>query len=437
MEVFEMAAHALLSPSKSHQWIPCPGSIALEHQLGVDKQDSSSEFADQGTAAHTLAARCLTENVDAVVFLGKWYITVGNEDGSIRRGFDCDSEMTANVQVYLDEVRSRVGPGDTLLVEQRVSLERTMGMTGQGGTADAIILHADGGVTVIDLKYGAGVKVYVEGNTQALSYGCGVLETFDMVYDFTRIKLVIVQPRMDNIAETEWLPISDLEEHGRKMRDAALKVNVALMQVADGSPIGEVFFAPSKKACQWCKAKHACDALLKVATEEIAAEFDVLPGEQVVEAAALPDNYPGSGRPTNLGKAYAALPILQMWMESVREEVNRQVRGGMRVDGPDGLPLKLVDGGFGHRKWKDETAAEAALVGVLPPDKAYKPREIITAPQAAKLLDKKKTAAQWAMFEHLVTKAPKQPIVVLGSDPRPVYSGDAIAEEFETLSVTE
>lgn len=429
-----MAAHALLSPSKSHQWIPCPGSIALEHQLGVDKQDGSSEFADQGTAAHEIASYCLKAKEDAASQLGT-NVYVRDEAGVTRRTFVCDQEMVDNVQIYLDEVRRRVGPGDMLLVEQRVSLERTMGMPGQGGTADAIIMHADGGVTVIDLKYGAGVKVYVQGNTQALSYGCGVLETFDMLYDFTRVKLVIVQPRMDNIAETEWLPIEVLHDHGKAMFNASLTVNVALMQVADGSPISPKFFAPSKNACHWCKAKHACDALLKVATQEIADEFAVVPGVDMIEAAAA-NEVPSFGM-NNLGKAFASIPVLEMWIEAVRTEVNRQVHNGMIVDGPDGLPLKLVASKGGHRTWKDPARAEALLVGILPPDKVYKPREIITAPQAAKLLDKKKTAAQWEQLATEVTKSTGSAIVVLGSDPRPVYSPACDAEEFEELQVTE
>lgn len=429
-----MATHALLSPSKSHQWIPCPGSIALEHQLGLDKQDGSSEFADQGTAAHEVASRCLTDKHDAARWLGM-AVTVLNEDGTVRRTFVCDQEMVDNVQIYLDEVRRRVGPGDTLLVEQRVSLERTMGMPSQGGTADAIIMHADGGVTVIDLKYGAGVKVYVEGNTQALSYGCGVLETFDMLYDFTRVKLVIVQPRMDNIAETDWMPIAVLQEHGRKMSTAALNVNIALEQVRYKQPISPNLFAPSEKACKWCKAKYDCDALLAKATREIADEFAVAPGPDTIEAAAR--NQVPSFSMNNLGKAFASLPVLEMWIDAVRTEVNRQVHNGMIVDGPDGLPLKLVEGRGGSRKWKDAARAEALLVGILPPDKAYKPREIITAPQAAKLLDKKKTAAQWEQLATEVTKAPGSAIAVLGSDPRPVYSPACVAEEFEELQVTE
>ena len=48
-------AHAKLSASGSHRWITCPGSVALESDL----PDTTSEFAEYGTAGHTLAQMCL------------------------------------------------------------------------------------------------------------------------------------------------------------------------------------------------------------------------------------------------------------------------------------------------------------------------------------------------------------------------------------------
>ncbi len=50
-----MVAHALLSPSSAERWMQCPGSVALSYGA----PDSSSEYADEGTAAHELAAMCL------------------------------------------------------------------------------------------------------------------------------------------------------------------------------------------------------------------------------------------------------------------------------------------------------------------------------------------------------------------------------------------
>lgn len=199
-----MAAHALLSPSKSAQWLECPESLAFEHQLGLTglTGEESSEFADEGTAAHSVGADCLLAGTDAAARIGDT-IEVKNEDGSVRRTFVVSEEMAQHVQSYVDEVRRRVGPGDTLVIEQRVLFRDTIGMPfferdgapPPGGTADAIIVHADGRVTIIDLKYGAGVRVYAANNTQALCYAVGVLESLGMLHDFSQFKLVIFQPR--------------------------------------------------------------------------------------------------------------------------------------------------------------------------------------------------------------------------------------------------
>lgn len=232
-----------------------------------------------------------------------------------------------------------------------------------------------------------------------------------------------------------------VQKHAQRMKGAALRVALAFDIVAGGGEINPENLNPSDKACQWCRAKAHCKAFERFATAQVAQDFastldSPFDSPDAVELAASGQR-PAHTPQRRLGTAYASLPVLEQWIAAVRAEVDRQVRAGMAVDGPDGLPLKLVSGGYGHRKWSDPARAEALLVGLLPPDKAYQPREIITAPQAAKLLDKKKTAALWAQLETEITKPQKPPIVVLGSDPRPVYSGAATAAEFQDLSAAD
>ena len=54
-------AHAKLSPSSAYRWIACPGSIRLS--AGIP--DTSSVFAEEGTAAHELCELCLRDRTDA------------------------------------------------------------------------------------------------------------------------------------------------------------------------------------------------------------------------------------------------------------------------------------------------------------------------------------------------------------------------------------
>ena len=59
-------AHAELSPSSAVRWMTCPGSVAMNRGL----EDRGSSHADEGTAAHWLAAACLELGADASTYIG-------------------------------------------------------------------------------------------------------------------------------------------------------------------------------------------------------------------------------------------------------------------------------------------------------------------------------------------------------------------------------
>jgi hypothetical protein len=121
-----------------------------------------------------------------------------------------------------------------------------------------------------------------------------------------------------------------------------------------------------------------------------------------------------------------------MWGSAVAVAVHALVEQGQEVIGPDKKPMKFVEGKAGNRAWKNLVEAEGALTGVLPPEKAYKPQEIITPSVADKLLNKKATKEQWKdVFEPLIRRPPGKPILVWGSDPRPPFQKSADADEFE------
>ena len=181
-----MGTHATLSPSSAHRWTQCPGSVALEAQY----PDTGSKFADEGTAAHELAAMALLDDRDASYFVGQVIEVNGVE-------YDVDTEMAMQVQKYLDYVRSIEGE---LMVEQRLPIEQLTGEPGAGGTADAVILAGEE-LVIVDLKYGRGVKVDAEHNAQLCTYAAAALEEYEFLGDFSQVRVVIVQPRLDHISE--------------------------------------------------------------------------------------------------------------------------------------------------------------------------------------------------------------------------------------------
>lgn len=209
-----MSAHAKLSPSGAHRWMACPGSVVLEG----DFPDTSSVYADEGTAAHTLASWCLEGKTNADIFKGE-EIAVGE------RKFLVDDAMVDYVQDYVKLVREYAQDG-TLLVEQRVPIGHLTGEEGATGTSDAVIIKGNE-LMVVDLKYGMGVKVDATNNPQLQMYALGALEEFELLGDFEYVTMVIHQPRLNHVSEW-WVPVAVLHEFAHQVRDAAAQVEKAV-----------------------------------------------------------------------------------------------------------------------------------------------------------------------------------------------------------------
>lgn len=190
--------HSDVGASGMSRWSVCPGSVQLARRVAAmgAMPDTSSEFADEGTAAHEVAARCLESGADAWEFMSQ-KVTVGE------REFIVDAEMVENVQVFLDAVREVCGEHDTILVETHLSMPDYH--PGIRGTADAIVLHrrsaehAINSFTLLDLKYGQGVAVEGPGNKQLRYYAAAAWFTLgERAEAVSMVTMKIVQPRMEH-----------------------------------------------------------------------------------------------------------------------------------------------------------------------------------------------------------------------------------------------
>jgi hypothetical protein len=245
-----------------------------------------------------------------------------------------------------------------------------------------------------------------------------------LLCDIERVLIVISQPRLDHLDEYEF-PVEDLIGFAYIAQKAIEDAGHAMV-LGENSPDLNLYLHPQTHTCRWCRVKATCPKLGKVVMEEIRAEFDTI----AAEPPPLPVNN------EQLGKAAVAMPMVKLWCKAVESELWRAVSAKETVIGSDGEPYKIVEGNEGKRVWSDKAAAEAALLGQLPPEKAYKPQEIITAPAAEKILKKKATAALWTdLFVPLIERGKGKPQLVLGSDPRPPYSGAAGADEFDELDI--
>jgi hypothetical protein len=415
-------AHSLFSPSAAHRWINCPGSMSWPKN--TDDMDSSSVYADDGTASHEWAALTLKANLaSAHAFLGKKQTINGVE-------YECDEERADFIDIYVNKVRE-LAMGGVLFVEHWVDLSAIMG-EGQGGTADAgIIIPRKRQVIVADLKYGVGERVDASykdtagkehPNQQLGLYAAGMIsDALLLGVEVTDVLLVIIQPRLGHISQAAF-SVHEITDLALEAQEAVKRAGEALIL-----PRKELapYMQPGIKTCRWCKAQAECVALQKFVADEVRMEFSNIDEAHEPPVPETDDDLSAAGR---------ALPLIMQWCKSVQAAIYERVSANAKIIGIDGQPLKFVEGEKGDRKWSDPEAAEAALVAVLGPEKAYAPRKCLTAPAAAKLLDKKATKQQWKdQFVPMITRAAGRAVLALGSDPRPAYSAAAGAHEFEKI----
>lgn len=428
-----MAHHFKYAPSKMHRTILCSASTAVESLYPNTRND----FADEGTVAHHIAAICLKNGSDAELFLGtSWNVNDKGDVTQVTKGgkFGIDSEFAQYVQVYLNSVRRR-SYGHRLMVEQRVFFNAGPYVEEmQGGTSDAVIYVADERHLIVqDLKFGRGVKVFAshEGkpNAQGATYAVATLETLaDVIGPVDTITIVISQPRLDHEDEFT-MTLAQLQSFTEDMHTATARSETACAILADGKEIPETYFTPGDKQCTFCKHAGDCNAFTKWVSTVALDDYKALddPNSGLV---GLNPRIPGRDK---LGIRFANIELVQQWCKAVSAATYSAVGNGEKIIGPDEKPLKFVAGKRGNRTWKDEKIATGVLAGHLPADKLYKPRELITPAVADGLLNKKKTAATWELIKPLYGQGDGKPVLVLGSDPRPVYEESATTEEFEDL----
>lgn len=397
-----MSTHAVLSPSSAARWMACPGSVALCAGL----LDKSSEFADEGTDAHELAALCLEEGSNADAHMGR---TMG-------KGNVVDLEMATNVQAYLNYVRDLVqSTGGTLLVEQRLPIDHITGEAGASGTSDVVIL-ADDELIVVDLKYGRGVAVDAEDNPQLQIYALAALREFEALGDFTAARVVIHQPRLN--AVSEWrTPIENLKAFGAQAAEAAVVTHSpnAPLQAGD-------------KQCKFCKAKANCPALAASVQEAIGADFDVIATSGTTQ---LIDPIK-AGNSDALARALAAADLIELWLKAVRAEVETRLLAGQPVPG-----WKLVQGKKGNRQWTSKEEAEALLKAMrVKHDQMYD--YTVISPTTAEKLAKAEVIGprQWPKVVALITQSEGKPSVAPESDKRPALAIAAVVEDFADASAS-
>lgn len=360
--------HAKLSASSSHRWINCPGSVKAEEAF----TDKGSDFAAEGTSAHALAEYCLSNGVSPISCVGMTF-----------EGLQVTDDICECVQQYVDYVCAFSGEH---LYEVRVDFSPWVP---EGfGTSDCIIIDAKNKLLrVIDLKAGKGVRVEAEENTQAQLYALGAINEYGFLYDFERVNIAIVQPRLDHISEWE-ISIDELMQFADYVKERA--------QLACKDDAERV---PGEKQCQWCKAKATCPALYDLTQQTLMQSFDVIQIDAMPKVERLTDQ--------QLKLALDSRKLIESWLSAVEQYATEQILDGKQLAG-----YKLVEG-RSVRQWVDEQQAQLALAERFDESEIYK-KSFISVAQAEKLLGKKGVA----LLDGLVTKPQGKPTLAPESDKR-------------------
>lgn len=382
--------HSLLSASGAARWGACTPSARLEAQF----PDEETEDAARGTLAHALAEQILRYNNGEIT--KKALTTRINK-------LKADPLYNAEMQDYIEDYANRVWeivnevkavcPDALVFFEQRLDFSEYV--PDGFGTGDVVIV-ADDMVNVIDLKYGKGVGVSAEDNPQLRLYGLGAYLEHSMLYDIRRIKMTIIQPRLENIS-TEELTVEELLDWAEN----DIRPKAALAYAGEGD-----FHVGSH--CRFCKARKICRARAEYNLELAKLEFE--------EPALLSDE--------EIGDVLKRADELAHWVKDVTEYALAQALKGVKFDG-----WKLVEGSS-RRKYSDQAAAENVLTGAgYALEQIRKPVELIGLTEMSKLVGKKKFEE---LLSGLLIKPEGKPTLVPETDKRPeLNTVDSAKEDFK------
>jgi hypothetical protein len=321
---------------------------------------TTTEYAEEGTRAHKLAEKCLSNGINPT------YRTHQDED---------DRLMTEYVQAYIDYVVFHAY-GKKLLIEYEADLSGIVPPDGFG-TIDAVIM-APFELHVIDLKYGKGVQVYAENNLQLIIYALGIYDNFDFIYDFKTIKMAIHQPRLDHVAL--WSISSDeIQKYREKIKDMAF---LALSENAD--------IIPGEKQCHWCGVKATCRAraeMLRASAKDDFNDFRLLPMNELMSY-------------------YRQFDHIKEWISDVEKYVFGQALNGQNISG-----YKLVEG-RSNRVWINVEIAAQKLENLVPQEILWE-KKFAGIPAVERYLGK-----NIGIMKILVAKPQGKPVLVPETDKR-------------------
>ncbi len=369
----------------------CPPSARLELQFPT----TTTEYAEEGRFAHALAelklSRAVANTIKPSVYRKRL--------AEMQKHPMYSQAMEEHIDYYVSQVaelflaRKKQCLDALVLLEQR--LDFSTWVPEGFGTGDVVII-SDGSVEIVDLKYGKGVPVSAEGNPQTRLYGLGAIATYEMLYDFSRVRMTIIQPRLENTS-TEELTVEEL----LTWAEEELKPKAQLAFAGEGE-------FTAGEHCQFCRAKVTCRARAEANLELAKYEFQepfLLSDDEIAEILGQADQ-------------------LQAWVNDIKTYALEQARDhGKKWPG-----WKLVEG-RSNRRYVDEAEVIRTLLSAGYREDEITEKSVLSITNLEKLLGKTRFNE---LLKGLVFKPPGAPTLVPESDKRPEWTrNQAAINEFK------
>ena len=397
----EERAHALLSASSASRWLTCTPSARLEQEEG---REECSVYAAEGTAAHALAELKLKYR------FGKITLSEYQEEyEAFKMNPEFKGYYNKEFEEYVDEHVEFVISQTEGLTNYHIFFEVRVNFSNvvpQGfGTSDVLIVTEDM-IHVIDLKFGAGVPVSAQKNSQLRLYGMGALNLFPRS---ELIKLTINQPRLEN-RDTETITKKELLDWSFDY--VAPRAELAIK--------GEGTLNASEEACKFCKLRGKCKARADMQLALAQQEFSI-----VDQKANIVQNM----SPEQIANILDIAPLFIEWFKDVQSFALGQLTQGVKIPG-----YKLVEG-RSTRMMTDESKVKEILLSVgLTEDDIMEPRKMKGISKLEALVGKKLFAE--LCKDYLIKPAGKLTMAE-ESDRRPAVSTLAIAQSEFAVSIEE
>jgi hypothetical protein len=332
-----MTKHSkIVGGSTAKRVINCPGSVALVDTM---PPKPSSSYADEGTLLHDTIASILERDVDPYSMVGTTYadsvLTEALVDDKLVPALRALDEVDPTGEMEY-AVESRVGFGDFL--------------PDVFGSTDLLGRLGDRAI-VLDWKFGDGVAVEVEENSQLLFYAAAARRTPDTAWAFEgakEVELIIVQPPFVK----RWVTTLDRVDAFEKELAAAVKI-----AMKPDAPLA------SGDHCKWCAAKPVCPVMTGAVDRALKVKVDALPMDQIAHY---------------LDQA----PLIEAFIKDLQQLAHGLLESGTKVPG-----WKLVNK-RATRQWTNDDKAVAFMsaAGV----EAWADPKPLSPAQAEKALKKAK-----------------------------------------------